>query len=185
MQEKRIKPFLSHLQNVCGASLNTLKAYQRDLNLYQDYLKTLPPKTSRTSWDSLYIFMHKKGLGTRSQARVISCLKSYFKFLQSKGIPTPDFSRLASPSFKNSLPKCLYEESFLKLLEASSQKAKPPVIARNRLSLQLLFGLGCRVSELIAIDTTDYQLAPPWIKLKGKGEKERMIPLPQGHSRGP
>ena len=211
LKEQWMKSFLNHLQNSCGSSLNTLKAYERDLNLYKSYFQTFFPNASETNevnqtnqtdevneadnasdetsdetsdedqtWDKLYAFMRQKGLGTRSQARVISCLKSYFKFLHGRGVPVPEFSFLVSPAFKHNLPHLAYEESFLKLLDACSHHSNAAVVARNQFCLKLLFGLGCRVSELVAIDTTDYQLSPPWIKLKGKGEKERMLPLPKG-----
>ena len=199
MEEKWIYLFLKHLQNTATCSLNTIQAYGHDLRLYRDYLKITSSKDNQKDsksinrnnnnnnsvanhpkekdWTPLYAFMHKKGLGTRSQVRVLSCLKSYFKFLQSKQIATPDFSSLSSPKFKNTLPHWAHENHFLKLLQACSKTPNPHIVARNQFSLKLLFGLGCRVSELIAINTTDYQLSPPWIKLKGKGQKERLLPL--------
>ena len=120
--------------------------------------------------------MTKKGLSTRSQARVISSIRTYYKFCESKGMSIPDISKLRPPKVKAALPKPLTLEEFKKLFD-NCETESPIKTARNQITLLLLFGLGCRVSELIALNLHDFNETEAWIKVVGKGGKERLIPL--------
>ena len=162
--------FFDDLQHVRGRSLNTVMAYRRDLELLVQFKMTDKPITA------FYEFMKKNKLSTRSQARVISSLRTYFRFLESRGINSPELMDLRPPKVKAGLPKTLSVEEFHKLLLFSGAQ-DPDRSARNRMTLLLLYGLGCRVSELICLDLADFNETDRTLKILGKGSKERLVPL--------
>jgi len=145
-------------------------AYRRDLELYEQFLKTNKEPTL------IYDFMKRRKLSTRSQARVISSLRTYFRFCESRGRKCPELRVLHPPKVKAKLPKPLTEQDFYKLLEVS-QVEDPYKTARNHITLKLLFGLGCRVSELIAVNLQDVNFTERWVVVTGKGGKQRLLPL--------
>ncbi|MCB9024720.1 MAG: tyrosine-type recombinase/integrase [Bdellovibrionaceae bacterium] len=162
--------FFDDLQNVRGRSRNTVLAYRRDLELYEEF-----KKTGRDIKD-IFAFMTEKQLSTRSQARVISSLRTFFRFCESRGSEVPELQNLRPPKVKTGLPKALTYEEFQKLYDACAVD-NPYRTARNQVTLLLLFGLGCRVSELINLNIQDYNETDAWLKIVGKGGKERLIPL--------
>lgn len=162
--------FFEDLQHVRGRSQNTVMAYRRDLELFAEYRK------NEKSISGFYEFMKKHKLSVRSQARVISSLRTYFKFCESHGLPSQELRELRPPKVKVGLPKPLSVEEFNQLFEASVSE-DPLRTARNQMTLILLFGLGCRVSELIALNLEDYNETDRWLKILGKGSKERLVPL--------
>ena len=162
--------FFDDLQHVRGRSLNTVMAYRRDLELYKAFLQ----KSTRLA--EFYDFMKDEGLSTRSQARVISSLRTYFKFCESRGIKSEELRELRPPKVKSSLPKAITFQEFEKLF-ASCEVADPAKKYRNQLTLLFLYGLGCRVSELISLNLSDFSATERWVKVLGKGKKERLIPL--------
>jgi integrase/recombinase XerD len=162
--------FFDDLQNVRGRSHNTVMAYRRDLELFALY------RQKEKSIVGFYEFMKLNKLSTRSQARVISSLRTYFKFCEGRGLRAPELRELRPPKVKVGLPKPISNDEFQKLFEASKVE-DPAKTTRNQLTLLLLFGLGCRVSELINVDLFDYSETEKWLKVLGKGSKERLIPL--------
>lgn len=162
--------FFDELQNVRGRSLNTVMAYKRDLELYAEFKQT----HGRIS--AFYEFMKQKQLSTRSQARVISSVRTYLKFVESRGGQSPELRELRPPRVKAGLPKPLSIEEFNRLMTAA-EAPDPMRTTRNRITLLLLFGLGCRVSELIGMDLGDFHESERWVKVTGKGSKERLVPL--------
>lgn len=162
--------FLDDLQNVRGRSTNTILAYRRDLDLYLKFSQ------NHTRIAEFYDFMKKEGLSTRSQARVISSLRTYFKFCESKGQKAEELRDLKPPKVKTSLPKILTSDEFEKLLKACEVPDAAKNI-RNQMTLLFLYGLGCRVSELIGLNLNDFSQTERWVKVLGKGKKERLIPL--------
>lgn len=162
--------FFDELQNVRGRSQNTVMAYRRDLELYIEYRKT------SKSVPGFYEFMKKQNLSTRSQARVISSLRTYFKFCEGRGMKCPELRELRPPKVKVGLPKVLTPQEFQQLFDAAEVQ-DPVKTARNQLTLLFLYGLGCRVSELIALNIVDFNQTDRWIKVLGKGNKERLVPL--------
>lgn len=162
--------FFDELQNIRGRSQNTVMAYRRDLELYLDYRKT------NKSIPGFYEFMKKNKLSTRSQARVISSVRTYLKFCETRGVKCPELRELHPPKVKVGLPKVLTPQEFQQLFDAADAQDAVKT-ARNQLTLLFLYGLGCRVSELISLDVSDFNATDRWIKVVGKGRKERLIPL--------
>ena len=162
--------FFNDLQNVRSRSRNTVLAYQRDLKLFSKFLD------SCEDLGFLYQFMTKHKLSSRSQARMISSIRTYYRFCQRKGDRIPDLNKLRPPKPKARLPLVLTLEDFEKLMDASVVENTYKT-ARNHITLVLLFGLGCRVSELVQMNLMDYHESDAWIRVEGKGGKERLIPL--------
>lgn len=162
--------FFDDLQNVRGRSLNTVMAYRRDLELYEKFRK------ASDRLIEFFDFMKKEGLSSRSQARVISSVRTYLKYCESRGASCPELRELRPPKVKASLPKAITVSDFEKLFIACDVKDEAKTI-RNRLTLLFLYGLGCRVSELIGLNLNDFSATERWVKVLGKGSKERLIPL--------
>ena len=162
--------FFDDLQNIRGRSLNTVMAYRRDLEIWEDYRRT------HSDVLGFFSYMKDRGLSTRSQARVISSLRTYFRFLESQGISSPELRELRPPKVKAGLPKSLTPAEF-QLLYDAAESENTARTARNRMTLLLLYGLGCRVSELIALNLSDFNETDQWLSIFGKGGKERAVPL--------
>jgi integrase/recombinase XerD len=164
--------FFDELEHIRGRSLNTIQAYRRDLEIFDEF------QQKHHDLRELYQFLNKRKLSSRSQARVLSSIRTYYRFLQSKGQKIPDLTQLRPPRVSVSVPQVLSYEDFQKLF-FSCVVEDVHKTARNQITLLLLFGLGCRVSELIQLDLQDFYESEGWLKVKGKGNKERMIPLTQ------
>ncbi len=170
MNLKLWSEFFDDLQNVRGRSLNTVMAYRRDLELYSKF------KEKDRRLLEFFDFLKEEGLSTRSQARVVSSVRTYLKFCETQGVSSPDLRELRPPKVKASLPKPLAPHEFDLLVSASKIPSQAHTI-RNHLTLLFLYGLGCRVSELISLDLNDFSPTERWVKIVGKGQKERLVPL--------
>ncbi len=152
-------------------SPHTLYAYKKDLNFFNQFLK------QNRDLVFFYEYMDKRGLNPRSKARVLSSVKSYLKFLEKKGKKTQT-SKLHSVKIRPSLPKLISHREFQKIHKAACVKNKPSATARNHTTLLLLFGLGCRISEIINIRLQDVKEMERSIVITGKRNKQRLLPLP-------
>lgn len=162
--------FFDELQNVRGRSQNTVMAYRRDLESFVAFKKT------SSNIQGFYHFMKEQGLSERSQARVISSLRTYFKFCEDRGMKSPELRDLKLPKVKNKLPDVLTKAEFDGLYEACKTD-DPFRSARNQMTLVMLFGSGCRVSELIGLDLKDFNETESYVVITGKGNKQRAVPL--------
>lgn len=162
--------FFEDLEHIRGRSRNTVMAYRRDLELFDEYW------TTSKDIKGFYLFMKKRQLSARSQARVVSSLRTYFKFLEGRGQKAPLLRELKAPKVKVGLPKVLSPDEFRRLYNACEAEDANRT-ARNRITLLLLYGLGCRVSELIGLNLQDYHETDRWLSVIGKGNKERAVPL--------
>lgn len=162
--------FFDDLQNVRGRSNNTVLAYRRDLEMYVEFM-SLKKNISQFSY-----FLSKKQLSVRSQARVISSVRSYFRFCEKQGDKVPELRNLTLPKVTVNLPKALSFHDFQILLQSAQVENKAKTI-RNQTLLILLFGLGCRVSELTNISLYDFNETDASLIITGKGNKQRLLPL--------
>ena len=163
--------FFEDLQHVRGRSKNTVSAYRRDLTLYEEF------KDTKKSIPQFYPFMKEKGLSQRSQARVISSVRTYLKFLERNEIDIPELRDLKLPKVDKKPPEVIGIEDFEKLIVASATAKKPSQVVRNQLLLYMMFGLGLRVSEVTALNLESVKLEEASIVVSGKGGKERVLPL--------
>lgn len=162
--------FFEDLQHVRGRSRNTVMAYRRDLEIYEQYVQ------HRSDLSGFCEFLKQRKLSARSQARAVSSVRTYLKFCELNGQKIFDLSRFRPPKVHMNLPKAITTQDFMKLYEACEVK-DPLKSARNQITLLLLFGLGCRVSELITLDLSHFCETERWLKIYGKGNKERLVPL--------
>lgn len=162
--------FFDDLQHIRGRSRNTVMAYRRDLELYDEFLQ------KNSDITMIFDFLKKHGLSTRSQARVISSIRTYLKFVEAQGGKVDQLRQLRPPKVKSKLPQALSIGDFEKLYAACEVESKFKT-ARNQLTLLLLFGLGCRVTELIQLNLSDFNETEGWLSVIGKGKKQRIIPL--------
>jgi integrase/recombinase XerD len=163
--------FFEELEHVRGRSKNTVLSYRRDLELYEKF------KQEHKDLHFIYAFLKKQGLADRSQARFISSLRTYFKFCESKGLSSPELRSLKLPKVKISAPDAITFVDFEKLFLAAKIQDSEAKTSRNQVLLLLMFGLGCRVTELITLELKDIDLNEAHVKFLGKGNKERLVPL--------
>ena len=183
--EKRVEEFLTALEVEKGYSENTRVAYKNDLSQFLEYLKTkaVPPLNawSEVRKDHLvaYILSLKaeREYASTTVARKVAAIKSFFHFLVGEGLIRDDpTATLDSPRVKKYLPRAISQEDVEKLLEAPGQSNEPRSL-RDRAILELLYATGMRVSELVALNEGDVDLASASVRVLGKGDKERIIPI--------
>jgi integrase/recombinase XerD len=163
-----------------GAARNTLLAYDRDLNDFSEFAAGSGEGVARASPDTLRKYMAglgAQGLKPRSAARRLSALRQFHRFLLREGIRTDDPTRLLdAPKLPAPLPKLLSEAEVDALLAATGRlSGRPGVVART--ALEILYATGLRVSELLALPKTALTGEAELVMVRGKGGKERMVPL--------
>lgn len=163
--------FLRDLQFSRNYSDHTISAYKRDLDYYKKFSK------DKKNIQKFYEFLDKQKLSARSQARIISCIRSYFRFLQRHGKRCVELKHLSLPKIQHKLPQFINLKEFKTLWKASKEDSQH-LSLRNELVLSFLYGLGCRVSELVSLNIQDFNETEAWISVIGKGNKQRLLPLP-------
>lgn len=178
MIEALVKEFLIYLSVVRNYSFNTIEAYYFDLNDFTEFLKLQGIKHIKDMEDlSSYVkYLFKKKYSPFSVARKISSLRSFLKFLEKeKGILSGFSEGLEIPKLPVRLPKILSLEEIEKLL--SQPDLNTPLGFRDRTMLEVCYATGVRVSELLSLKVENLNLELGFIKVLGKGNKERLIPL--------
>ena len=173
-----IQSFLVFCRMEKGLTLNSLDAYTRDLH---DFRAAVEPKTGG-DWpqaEDLVTWLnglHKKDLSSRSIARHLSAVRGLFHFLLSEGTVSCDpTEHLSSPKQWSTIPKFLNREEIEKLIQAPDT-AKPNGL-RDRAMFELLYATGIRVSELIQLKTSNLDKGLGLIRVTGKGNKQRIVPV--------
>ncbi len=163
-----------------GAARNTLSAYAADLQDFAAFAagraESLRAATAETA--RLYLAgLSAAGLSARTAARRLSCLRQFYRFLLREGVRTDDPTQtLDSPRQPRSLPKYLSEQELLALLEAASRRGGRTGLVTVA-ALELLYATGLRVSELLAVRRTALQSGAAMLAVRGKGGRERLVPL--------
>lgn len=177
--EDALRLFLEYLSVEKGLSQNTHLSYSRDLRKFLAFLKSRKIGWAGLTEDALVRFIREEsqaGLSARSLARLISALRSFTKFLVLSGFLKKDpSSGLKSPSTWLSLPKYLTVKEIEDLLSAPD--ASKPAGLRDRAMIEVLYGAGLRVSELVSLKPADVNLDDGFLVCRGKGGKERIVPL--------
>ncbi|MFM1969011.1 MAG: hypothetical protein RL152_388 [Bacteroidota bacterium] len=175
------KGFLIHLQLEKSLSPNTIEAYALDLDKLIQFLsvKSLaigPDEISLQLLQDYIKWITELGMSERSQARIISGIKSFYKYCLQEQITQKDPTELLSaPKLKKTLPDTLTFEEIEQLI-AQIDLSKPEG-TRNKAMLETLYSCGLRVSELINIRRSHLYLDIGFIRVIGKGDKERLIPI--------
>jgi integrase/recombinase XerD len=182
--EAALRLFLEYLAVEKGLSGNTIQSYARDIRKLVDLLKARKVPLHRVTEETLVGFIHgesQAGLSARSLARLISALRSFFRFLVLSGLVSKDATaQLTTPSTWLALPKFLTVAEAEALLHSPDEK-KPRGL-RDRAMLEVLYGSGLRVSELATLKLAEINLEDGFLVCRGKGGKERIVPL--GRSSG-
>lgn len=174
MNEKYIEEFLDYLRFEKKYSENTISSYKRDLNKTNDYLKKDFIKLTKKDIQN-YIQKISKEENSSSVSRLISTLKSFYKFLEiNKYTNSNPLTTITNPKTQKKLPKVLSEEEVNKLLDID---LKTDFDYRNKAMLELMYSSGLRVSELVNLTVNDIDLINSSVRIFGKGSKERIVPL--------
>jgi len=181
--EKHLKLFVLFLKNEKNYSNNTIISYKNDLRQLSKYLKCnkilIIPDVRHISRNIMRKYIvHLKGsnYSLRSISRKISVIRSFFKFLTREGmVKSNPTINLITPKIEKKLPYFLYTQEVNKLIETPPQNTILGI--RDRSILELLYGTGMRVGELVGLNIKDIDLYEKTIRIFGKGSKERILPL--------
>jgi integrase/recombinase XerD len=185
----RIEAFLEMMSAERGASENTLSSYRRDLEDAAEFLAGHGQGLDGAASADLRAYMNdiaRRGFASSSQARRLSALRQFYRFLYSEGLRPDDPSgTVDSPRKDRPLPKVLGEEEVSRLLERAAAEAADESLDKvQRLSairmqamIELLYATGLRVSELVALPVAVARRDERFFIVRGKGGKERMLPL--------
>jgi integrase/recombinase XerD len=177
--DSEIDLFMNNLAVERGLSVNTIAAYSSDLRHFQNYLResgiSLWREVSRGSISG-YIQQLGPLFSPRSRARRLAVLRTFFRFLEKGGLIEGNPALLVHfPKLGPQLPKALTAAQIESLL-AQPDSAKP-LGQRDRAMFELLYGCGLRVSELAELKLGQVVLQPGYLTVRGKGEKERLVPM--------
>ena len=171
--------FLTYLRMERGLSENTILSYGQALEKFFLYLKQKNIEPLRAGEDDLLVYVTqqaRQGIASASQAHLISVLKSFFKYLAREDLrDTNPAARLALPKKWKKLPVYLTVDEVFRLLETPSTTT--PAGKRDRALLELLYATGMRISELAQLELGNLYLQESFLRVRGKGNKERIIPF--------
>ncbi|MFP4083245.1 MAG: site-specific tyrosine recombinase XerD [Candidatus Aminicenantes bacterium] len=177
--EDIIKAFLDFLSVEKGLSFNTVLSYSRDVKKLFDFFKKEKIPWEKAREEDLIRFIHqqsKAGLSPRSSARLVSSLKSFYKYLVLDDIISKDPAvNLSSPKIWIKLPRFLTVEEVNRLLSQPDESSLRGI--RDKALLELLYATGLRVSELVSLRLKDINIKDGFLLCRGKGGKERIIPF--------
>lgn len=159
-----------------GSSPHTIKAYTEDLYEFQSFSNKNPKDIDNLDIRSFLASLHHKKLKKSSISRKLATIRSYFKYLHKEGYVTSNPARLVStPKIPKNLPKFLTVDETFSLMETPRGDTFKPT--RDKAILELLYSSGLRVSELTTLDISDLDIKESLVRVKGKGMKERIIPI--------
>ncbi len=171
--------YLSWLAVERGRSVNTLRSYRRDLLAWEAWCAVagiVPTSATAADVEAYVADLKGRRLSPATVARRTSVLRGRYRFAVDEGLgeadPTAD---LAPARVPRRLPKALGEDEVARLLD--SVTGTTPVERRDRALLEVLYGTGARISEVVGLTLTDVRDAEALVKVRGKGDKERLVPL--------
>ncbi|MBK6874109.1 MAG: site-specific tyrosine recombinase XerD [Kineosporiaceae bacterium] len=181
-----LRGYLDHLQVERGLAVNTLAAYRRDLDRYLAHLSVLgltAIEQVREQHVSAFLVAVRTGsdggapLTASSAARAVVAVRGWHRFLVLEGVCALDpAAAVRPPSQPRRLPKAIALDDVERLLEAASVGGTQGAV-RDRAVLEVLYGSGARISEVVGLDLDDLDLDDGLARLRGKGSKERVVPI--------
>lgn len=181
-----IRGYVDHLVVERGLAGNTIAAYRRDLQRYQGFLagRGCDDLGNVTEADvAEFLATLRAGdpdhpaLGAASAARTLVAVRGLHRFVLREGLTTSDPSReVTPPTPPRRLPKALSVDEVQRLLDAAAS-GEGPLPLRDRTLLEVLYGTGARISEAVGLDVDDLDIATRSVVLRGKGSKERLVPV--------
>jgi integrase/recombinase XerC len=182
--EDAIKAFLMHLQVERNASHETIRNYRSDLHQLGRFLQRTKQKTvsipfETVTVDDIRAYLHsldQQGEKSSSLARKLACVRSFFRFLVREGqLPSNPIETLRSPKLPKPLPRVLTKDDAAALMEFPTGQS--PLSLRDRALLETMYSTGARVSEVVGINLDDLNETDGIVCLRGKGRKERIVPI--------
>ena len=178
----QIERYLAELRRT-NVSAHTLRNYASDLSQFLDYF-TIAGKPTLEEIDTLAIRewlgqLYSQRLTAVSMRRKLAAVRSFFKFLMREGVVTKNVARLVrTPKAPKSLPVVMTAEQTNTLVEGvAADTLERPFPARDLAIFELLYGCGLRISELVGLNLDDFDCSERWIRVRGKGRKERQVPF--------
>ena len=177
MPQITIDSFLDYLRIERGLSPNTILSYRVDLEQFKKWLGSDMLSISSSVVGKYASFLKDtRRLSTSSVSRKLSAIRMFYRFLQAEGAITENPAQaVVSPRRGRKIPSYLSLKEVEKLLEAPDTTS--PVGLRDKAILECLYATGLRISELVSLNRRDLNLASGWLKVQGKGSRERMVPL--------
>lgn len=178
--DSTIDQYISYCKIERRLGVNTIAAYSRDLARYADYLESKgcssPVHAETDLVRDFLAYLAKRRLAARSRARITSSLRRFHLYLVKNGISTTNpLHDIESPKIGRKLPNVLSFEEIESLLNAPGDASALAV--RDSAILEVLYGAGLRVSELVSLSISDINLNGGFLRAFGKGRKERLVPL--------
>jgi integrase/recombinase XerD len=182
----QVESFLEMMSAERGAATNTLQSYERDLEDARSFLNGRGVRLTEATADDLRAYLGhlaRQGFAASSQARRLSALRQFFKFLYGEGLRGDDPTGiLDAPKKGRALPKTLSVDDVTRLIaraetEANEPDGNPLLKRRMHLLVELLYATGMRVSELVSLPASVLAQTGRFLVVKGKGNKERLVPL--------
>ena len=174
-----LESFIKHLSDERNYSEHTVKAYRGDLENFRDFLLKEEKKIEDTNAATINAYVSTL-YGKNSPASVerkVSAIRSFFSYLVRKGLTAQNPAKLVrTPRKKKHLPVFLSVDEVFNLVDVKDQE-KSPLRARDRAVLELLYSSGLRVSELAGATLADLSMGEAVIRVRGKGNKERIVPV--------
>jgi integrase/recombinase XerD len=174
-----VDEFLTWLAAERGRSANTLAAYRRDLQAYWTWLVSQGRTLDTVAEDDVVAYVHRlrdEGKAPSSVARALVAVRSLHRFLSLEGLaPTDPAADVEVPRVRPGLPKALTEDEVERLIAAVV--GDDGAARRDRAMLEVLYGSGLRISELVGLSLGDLDLEAGLVRVLGKGNKERVVPL--------
>jgi integrase/recombinase XerD len=181
-----VEDYLDHLTVERGLAANTLTSYRRDLRRYAAFLagRGVDDVTAATEADvTAFLRSLREGgpghvpLGASSAARTVVAVRGLHRFLVREGAGDRDPARdVRPPAPPRRLPKALSVDAVERLLDAAAA-GEGPLPVRDRALLEVLYGTGARISEAVGLDRDDLDISSGAVRLRGKGGKERVVPV--------
>ncbi len=176
-----IKHYADHLRLELSLSDNSVEAYCHDVNLFLQYLESQEQSTDideikQKTIENFFAYLYDLNIGASSQTRILSGLKSFYRFLLQENLTTKDPTALiTSPSRGRHLPEVLSYPEIQKMID--SIDLSQPNGHRNKAMIEVMYGCGLRVSELISLQISDIYKEDGFLRIFGKGSKERLVPI--------
>jgi integrase/recombinase XerD len=180
--DRAIDSFVFHLQVQRGLSPNTISAYSRSLLRLAAFLRREvgadagPGDATRARVEAFLKVVHEGGLSARSLAALVVALRQFYRWAVDNGHAAADpMEDVEIPRFQRRLPVVFSERDVQAVIEAPADASARGV--RDRAILELLYGSGLRISEVLGLDVPDVNLVQGFVLARGKGRKERVVPI--------
>jgi integrase/recombinase XerC len=173
------EPFLAYLRDERGLSARTLSAYRRDLERFSNALSqqdiAAPGQVTEHDIRRFIAHVHRQGLGARSIQRLLSAVRSFYRWLMREGLASGNpAAQVRAPKAARKLPGTLDADSVARLLDISENS---PLALRDKAIMELFYSSGLRLSELADLRWDQVDTASGLVTVTGKGNKTRVVPL--------